>query len=551
MYFKSEQVLKNSLKIGIMQPTLSKLPIIFSVFLLMLSQVSSAQKTAYDQLISVNQEWKNQPDADRELKQVLAAQYNEQELIKFHLHETEKLLRKRNTAQLTPQQKKRREANLTTLHAYWQKGVFPVNDLHVNRQPYFIDRFNTYCAVGYLMQQSGADEMARDIKRTQNYSYLADIDHPRLMKWVAASGLTIDELALIQPGYGGEWPATITEMHYNNTGKDVNEYIEVHQSNGGLIGLGGLRTILFYDYSGTLYKTLPASEMKGFYRNNTENRDSFYYYQFSATENFADSGKIELRGYNFCSPQILSAFTYNSSGIRLEEYSGCTPSTTVRQFVFKEDESTPVGSSLTFCGLYNSTWNPSILPATPGTLNPCTVGALPISLSSFNYNLNDKTVQLTWETVSESNNAYFEIEASTDGMNFHSIGRVNGAGNSNSLKKYSFTDNNPNYINHYRLKQIDKDGQFSYSKILFVKVAKANPLVLVQNAVKSNLQIQINTEQSNIGSLTIFDFSGRELLHLKGKNGSQNINVSSLSSGKYLIRLRTNYGQVYSRQFIK
>ena len=152
---------------------------------------------------------------------------NEQQLIQFHLMETEKLLRSRPTSHLTPLQKKNRQANLNTLHAYWQNGVFPQNTMHPGkRQPYFIDVFNTYCAVGYLMQQSGADKMARDINQTQNYSYLRDIKHPELMDWANNSGLSVDELALIQPGYSC-MPTSIVEIHYDNAGADINEYIEV------------------------------------------------------------------------------------------------------------------------------------------------------------------------------------------------------------------------------------------------------------------------------------------------------------------------------------
>ena len=102
------------------------------------------------------------------------------------------------------------------------------------------------------MKESGADDVARDIKRTQNYSFLVDIHHEKLMSWVRQSGLTFDELALIQPGYGNDWPAAIVEFHYNNTGADVNEYIEIHQSSGGTIGLISFDTVRFYYGSGNL-----------------------------------------------------------------------------------------------------------------------------------------------------------------------------------------------------------------------------------------------------------------------------------------------------------
>lgn len=508
-----------------------------------------AQNTAtlYDELVYVNQQWKYQADADPAYKTTPSIPLSENELIQFHLQQTEKLLRSRNINHLSASLQKQRKANLDVLHAYWQRGVFPVNDKHLNRQPYFIDKYNTYCAVGYIMQQSGADDIARDIHNTQNFSYLLDINHPSLMKWVAASGLTLDELALIQPGYGGEWPSTITEMHYSNTGTDVNEYIEVHQSNGALTGMQTFRSVLLYTSSGTLYRTISISEMQGFYRNNSENKDSFYYYQFLPNEVFADSGKIEIRsGLG----SILSYYTYNYSGItHVDNY--VYWSTSPHFFPVTENETTPLDNSITFCGLYTSTWNASIQPATRGTLNACTKGALPITLSAFNYAVSNKTVQLKWETATEINNSYFEIEQSTDGINFQSIGKVKGAGNSNNIKSYSFNDNTPGYTNHYRLKQVDFDGNAFYSKILFVKVDNANPLALLQNIVTTNLKFKISLEQNNISSLVVYDFTGREALRLKGISGSNSINVSILASGKYLLRLFAKSGSVYNQQFVK
>ena len=165
-----------------MASTHTKLPLFFFILLIFASANLKAQpKTLFDQLLSVNQEWKNQADVPAEFKTTAAKALNEQQLIQFHLEQTELLLRKRNSANLSAFQQKNRESNLNTLHRYWQAGVFPVNDQHQGRQPYFIDKFNTSCAVGYLMQQSGADDMAKDIKRTQNFSYLIDINHQRLM----------------------------------------------------------------------------------------------------------------------------------------------------------------------------------------------------------------------------------------------------------------------------------------------------------------------------------------------------------------------------------
>jgi len=84
-------------------------------------------------------------------------------------------------------------------------------------------------------------------------------------------------------------------------------------------------------------------------------------------------------------------------------------------------------------------------------LNP-----LPIELSDFKCRSEKTGINLSWNTTSEKNNAFFKIERSSDGVNFNEVGRVIGAGNSNELKAYSYTDQYPSRgVNYYRLTQVD------------------------------------------------------------------------------------------------
>jgi len=95
------------------------------------------------------------------------------------------------------------------------------------------------------------------------------------------------------------------------------------------------------------------------------------------------------------------------------------------------------------------------------------VNPLPIELLSFNAVYNGKTVDLAWKTASETNNDYFTIERSKDGVFFEIIGLVDGAGNSNSILNYKFEDNYPlKGSSYYRLKQTDFDNNHSYSGII-------------------------------------------------------------------------------------
>lgn len=96
-------------------------------------------------------------------------------------------------------------------------------------------------------------------------------------------------------------------------------------------------------------------------------------------------------------------------------------------------------------------------------------GALPILLVDFTAKESNGSNILNWNTASEINSDHFNIERSTDGRNYYSIGRVNASGFSSTEVKYSFTDVSPaDGKNFYRLVMTDRDGSFEYSKIVAV-----------------------------------------------------------------------------------
>jgi hypothetical protein len=88
-----------------------------------------------------------------------------------------------------------------------------------------------------------------------------------------------------------------------------------------------------------------------------------------------------------------------------------------------------------------------------------TIGTLPIELVSFNCDVVDNNILLSWLTATEINNDYFTIEHSIDGFNWYSLQTIQAAGNSNNTLEYSFMHYFPDSkINYYRLRQIDFDG---------------------------------------------------------------------------------------------
>lgn len=170
-------------------------------FLIVAISIAS-QASNYSILKEVNAEWKNNADG-----QLLAASFisqgnmNFNDWITMHLMLVEKTLRDRPIDHLSSRQKENRLKLLDELNGYWHAGSYPVNDYLAYKNPVFIDRNETHCAVGYLMQQSGAENLARRIDADNKFVYVKDIKIKGVNEWAINNGFTIDELAWIQPGY--------------------------------------------------------------------------------------------------------------------------------------------------------------------------------------------------------------------------------------------------------------------------------------------------------------------------------------------------------------
>jgi len=128
--------------------------------------------------------------------------------VRSHLERVERLLRSRDTSSLPEALRAARQRNLDVLRAYRERGELPRNDDFPGRRvPYFIDRGGRACAVAQIVIESGNAALAREVSRIANNAYLPDMRIPALAAWIATSGLTFEELALIQPDYCGGCPA--------------------------------------------------------------------------------------------------------------------------------------------------------------------------------------------------------------------------------------------------------------------------------------------------------------------------------------------------------
>jgi CshA-type fibril repeat protein len=175
---------------------------------------------------------------------------------------------------------------------------------------------------------------------------------------------------------------------------------------------------------------------------------------------------------------------------------------------------------------------------------------LPVELVYFTGSIIEDAAVLTWLTASELNNSGFEIEHSMNGIDFESIGWVNGNGSSNIPHTYGYKDQNLSLgVNYYRLKQIDYDGKVSYSQIISLEY-KTNLKVSIYPVPALNiLNVNINLKDLNKVQLTIVDVSGRRIRTVLNVNASNQIDLSNIPNGSYFLQVNSNNNQLASYPF--
>ncbi|HAP36228.1 MAG TPA: hypothetical protein DCQ28_09905 [Bacteroidetes bacterium] len=170
-------------------------------------------------------------------------------------------------------------------------------------------------------------------------------------------------------------------------------------------------------------------------------------------------------------------------------------------------------------------------------------GELPVEITSFTASSNGKNIELQWHTATETNNAGFEVQKYFNDR-WEKIGFVEGAGTSNSEHHYSYNDTNPASLSYvYRLKQIDRNGKFTYSSIVEgVTSLSDQDFVLLQNypnPFNPSTMIQFVVAKKQSVTLTVYNAIGQKVASLfsnvaeAGKIYSVKFNGQTFPSGMY------------------
>ena len=191
----------------------------------------------------------------------------------------------------------------------------------------------------------------------------------------------------------------------------------------------------------------------------------------------------------------------------------------------------------------------NLVPSSPTSFNHFyasaqTVLKLPIELLYFSAEPKGEEVLCKWETASEINNEYFDVERSNDGKEFTAIERVKGFGNGTSTetRKYSFVDHNLcENIRYYRLKQVDINGDYSYSNTVAINCRKSSGIELFPNPANTIIKYQFYYSENTELTVYILDISGRivrteKIIVQKGINQITS-RIEDLAAGVYNLRI--------------
>jgi hypothetical protein len=191
----------------------------------------------------------------------------------------------------------------------------------------------------------------------------------------------------------------------------------------------------------------------------------------------------------------------------------------------------------------------------------CPEGApMPVELTTFTARQKENAVSLNWSTSQEINNKYFQVERSADGnSNWTVLTTVNGAGNSQVINNYNAIDASPiSGVNFYRLKQVDYDGNYKFSKIINVRVnGQKTSISVLSNPFHNTLSVNFVSAAPQQVFARLFDVTGQQVAIEKWSVTSGNIRkdfsgVSNLQHGMYILTIRNNSGEIlYNGKVVK
>lgn len=163
---------------------------------------------------------------------------------------------------------------------------------------------------------------------------------------------------------------------------------------------------------------------------------------------------------------------------------------------------------------------------------------------------------ITWSTSEEHNTSYFVIESSKNGVDFEEAGRVHAAGYSSSVRRYNFVHKAINGTSYYyRLRQVDVDGKWTYSKTIRINVSAVGSASMYPNPVKDKAIINFTVKHPTVVTMLVCNTSGNVVFTTKQLYNQGDyavpVNLDRLPSATYILQLKDEHGILQTIPFIK
>ncbi len=270
-------------------------------------------------------------------------------------------------------------------------------------------------------------------------------------------------------------------------------------------------------------------------------------------------GTLSGKSVAITSPITNGELRYNDVLISVG-HDGVNPPSAGNPFVIPNFNPNLLTVVLTGSGYTSTQFNYAYIDAagmadpTPATYQLNWSNALPVTLLNFTARREEGVAMLNWATTSEVKSDYFAIEHSTNGKNWQKVGEVKAGGDSWKTIYYSFRDNTPTTSeNLYRLKMVDKDGTFAYSKIVSVVFQIADQTTIFPNPVSDKLTINLR-DWSKVQRVNLYDTKGKTVYtshrERTDKQLSSEINVKGFESGIYIVRITLENGTVSTHKIV-
>lgn len=233
--------------------------------------------------------------------------------------------------------------------------------------------------------------------------------------------------------------------------------------------------------------------------------------------------------------------TYDNYGI-LYNSSGFNPASPLTNAIEANDDVSGLNFAITetlaigtYTLVFTTFTNGDTGPFSVTTTGPAAV-VLPLNLISFNGKSFSEYNHIEWKTGSEKNTSMFELQRSNDGQEYAKVASITAIGEGDN--EYNQKDNNANGTLYYRLKMIDKDGQFTYSNNLKI-VGKQNYEGLVTispNPAKTNVNLSLANDELLGTEATIVNITGQTVHSFMIKESKMELNVAQYPAGIYLVK---------------